>query len=122
MTRATIARAGIDAVRAALVAGFMGATALASGAAAQDDTVVIARDTDFNMLDPSRSWCDTCQIYLTAAYDQLVRVGDDNETIEPRLATDWTISDDGLTYTIKLTPTRCSATARRWRPGTWPSV
>ncbi len=74
-------------------------TALAAG-----DTIVIARDTDFNTLDPSRSWCDTCQIYLTAAYDQLVRVGKDNETIEARIAQSWEISDDGLTYTFHLDP------------------
>lgn len=71
---------------------------------AQENTIVIARDNDFNTLDPSRSWCDSCQIYLTAAYDQLVRVGKDNETLEPRIATDWTISDDGRTYTFHLNP------------------
>lgn len=82
------------------------ATALVapSAALAAGDTIVIARDTDFNTLDPSRSWCDTCQIYLTAAYDQLVRVGKDNETIEARIAQSWEISDDGLTYTFHLDP------------------
>lgn len=78
--------------------------ALPVGAAAQQDTIVIARDNDFNTLDPSRSWCDSCQIYLTAAYDQLVRVGKDNETLEPRLATAWEISEDGRTYTFTLHP------------------
>ncbi|HUS55541.1 MAG TPA: ABC transporter substrate-binding protein [Thermohalobaculum sp.] len=77
---------------------------LPSGALAQSDTIVIARDTDFNTLDPSRSWCDTCQIYLTAVYEQLVRVGTDNESIVPRLATDWSVSADGLTYTFNLDP------------------
>lgn len=82
------------------------ALAAAAPAAAQDvkDTVVIARDTDFNTLDPSRAWCDSCQIYLTAAYEQLVRVGSNNETIEPLLATEWSASDDGLTYTFTLDP------------------
>ncbi|WP_285674312.1 ABC transporter substrate-binding protein [Paralimibaculum aggregatum] len=73
-------------------------------AAAQDDTIVIARDNDFNTLDPSRSWCDSCQIYLTAVYDQLVRVGADNETLEPRIASGWTISEDGTRYTFTLDP------------------
>lgn len=82
------------------------AAALPPVAAAQnaDDTIVIARDTDFNTLDPSRSWCDSCQIYLTSVYEQLVRVGEDNQTIEPRLASEWSIADDGLTYTFKLDP------------------
>jgi peptide/nickel transport system substrate-binding protein len=74
----------------------------ASEARAQEDAIVIARDNDFNTLDPSRSWCDSCQIYLTAVYEQLVRVGEDNETLEPRLATEWEISEDGKTYTFKL--------------------
>lgn len=74
-------------------------------AQAQDgETVVIARDNDFNTLDPSRSWCDSCQIYLTAVYDQLLRVGKDNKSLEPRLATEWSVSDDGLTYTFRLDP------------------
>ena len=91
---------------ATLARGTAIALGLAAPAAAQDakDTVVIARDTDFNTLDPSRSWCDSCQIYLTAAYEQLVRVGSDNQTIEPLLATEWTVSDDGLTHRFTLDP------------------
>jgi len=50
------------------------------------------------------AWCDSCQIYLTAVYDQLLRVGKDNETLEPRLATEWAVSDNGLTYTFTLDP------------------
>ncbi|HET7409368.1 MAG TPA: ABC transporter substrate-binding protein, partial [Paracoccaceae bacterium] len=76
-----------------------------TAALAQDgETIAIARDNDFNTLDPSRSWCDSCQIYLTAVYDQLVRVGADNKTLEPRLATEWSVSEDGLTYTFQLDP------------------
>ncbi len=79
-------------------------TLLASPNAVQadNDTIVIARDTDFNSLDPNQAWCDSCQIYLTAAYEQLVRVGDDNKTIVPRLAKEWSVSDDGLTYRFVL--------------------
>ncbi|MEM8853192.1 MAG: ABC transporter substrate-binding protein [Pseudomonadota bacterium] len=85
--------------------GVIAISPVATGPAlAQDETIVIARDTDFNTLDPSLSWCDTCQIYLTSVYDQLVRVGKDNKTIEPRLATDWSVSDDGLSYTFTLDP------------------
>jgi peptide/nickel transport system substrate-binding protein len=90
---------------AALLAGAAVAAFGAPPALAQNgETIAIARDNDFNTLDPSRSWCDSCQIYLTAAYDQLVRVGKDNRTLEPRLATEWTISEDGRTYTFKLDP------------------
>ncbi|MDX6748191.1 ABC transporter substrate-binding protein [Geminicoccaceae bacterium 1502E] len=78
--------------------------ALPSAAQAQEDTIVIARDMDLNSLDPSRAWCDTCQIYLTAAYDQLVRVGPDNKSLVPRLAASWEVSEDGLSYTFRLDP------------------
>ena len=79
----------------------LGVTGIAS---AQQETIVIARDNDFNTLDPSRSWCDSCQIYLTAVYDQLLRVGADNRTLEPRLADSWSVSDDRLEYTFNLNP------------------
>jgi len=35
-------------------------------------------------------------------YDGLVRYDDDSLNVEPALATDWTVSDDGLTYTFTL--------------------
>ncbi len=35
-------------------------------------------------------------------YDGLVRYDDDSLEVEPALATDWEISDDGLTYTFEL--------------------
>lgn len=38
---------------------------------------------DLDSLDPSRAYCDTCQIYLSATY----------ETLVPRLATDWSNGD-----------------------------
>lgn len=90
-----------------LAAGALGlvlstAMPVASAVAAEDDTLVIARSTDFNSLDPSRAWCDSCQIYLTAVYEPLVRVGRDNKTIEPRLAASWEIADDQVQYTFHL--------------------
>ena len=96
------AREMVIAALLGLTLGIGGQTAVPAMAA--DNTIVIARDVDFNTLDPSRSWCDSCQIYLTAAYEQLIRVGKDNETLEPRLATSWEASADGLTYTFMLDP------------------
>lgn len=37
-------------------------------------------------------------------YDQLLRVGPDGTTLEPDLATSWSASKDGLTYTFHLRP------------------
>ncbi len=39
---------------------------------------------------------------ITNLYDKLVRLSADGTSIEPDLATDWTISDDGKTYTFNL--------------------
>src|SRR5438067_886306 len=45
-------------------------------------TLVIARGMDVNSLDPSRSYCDTCQIYNTAVYETVIGLDpNDNQLI-----------------------------------------
>ena len=61
---------------------------------AEPQTLVIARDMDVNSLDPSRGFCDTCQIYLTATYETLIRIAEDNRTFIPGLATAWESNND----------------------------
>lgn len=41
---------------------------------------------------------------VDALFDSLVRIADDLITIEPAAATDWEVSEDGLTYTFNLRP------------------
>ncbi|MCL4246975.1 MAG: ABC transporter substrate-binding protein [Anaerolineae bacterium] len=53
------------------------------------------------VLDPSLHTNDPETLLNRAIYDYLVEVLPDS-TIGPNLATDWTISDDGLTYTFNL--------------------
>ena len=55
---------------------------------AQEQPLVIARHLEINSLDPSRAFCDTCQIYLSSTYQGLVKLGADNKSIEPLLASD----------------------------------
>lgn len=52
-------------------------------------------------LDPAFASADVEIAILNAVYDYLVDIDADNN-VQPRLATDWTISDDGLTYTFTL--------------------
>lgn len=52
--------------------------------------------------DPALISSDPEVSVANAVYDYLVDVDADN-TIQPRLATDWAVSDDGLTYTFTLT-------------------
>jgi peptide/nickel transport system substrate-binding protein len=52
-------------------------------------------------LDPAYASADTEIAIINAVYDYLVDI-DSQSAIQPRLATDWEISDDGLTYTFTL--------------------
>ncbi len=93
MTRhASIAKAALVAVLAPLAAH------------AQDDTLVVARAMDINSLDPSRAFCDTCQIYVSATYDTLVTLAPDNESIVPSLATKWESNEEMTGFTFHLAP------------------
>lgn len=73
-------------------------------ATVSQEPLVIARSMDVNSLDLSRAYCDTCQIYLTAVYETLVGLDDDNTTLVPRLATDWSSNDEQTEFTFELDP------------------
>ncbi len=79
-------------------------TLVLGAVSAQDETVLVighAESTD--SLDPARGFTGTTQIINRVTYDTLVTFPDENaDSIEPMLATDWSISDDGLTYTFNL--------------------
>ncbi len=83
----------------------LGATALAatmalSGAAsAQHLRIGLAEDPD--LLDPHQARTFVGRLVFTALCDKLVDI-DENLKIVPRLATEWTVSDDGKTITMKL--------------------
>lgn len=74
------------------------------GVSAQDEKVIVighAESTD--SLDPAHGYTGTTSMIIRAIYDTLVTFPDvDASSIEPMLATDWAISDDGLTYTFTL--------------------
>ncbi|MBZ0287147.1 MAG: ABC transporter substrate-binding protein, partial [Anaerolineae bacterium] len=53
------------------------------------------------VLDPSQGSNDSEVLFNRSIYDYLVEALPDR-TIAPNLATDWTISEDGLTYTFNL--------------------
>jgi peptide/nickel transport system substrate-binding protein len=69
-----------------------------------DTALVVARGMDINSLDPSLAYCDTCQIYLTAVYETLIGLADDNVTLEPRLATSWESNPEQTEFTFALDP------------------
>ncbi len=89
--------------RTGLLVTAAGALLAATPLAAQD-TLVIGRSMDVNSLDPARAFCDTCQIYLTAVYEPLLTLGEDNQTLVPKLATSWDNNEDFTEFTFQLNP------------------
>ncbi|MRX51810.1 ABC transporter substrate-binding protein [Paracoccus sp. S-4012] len=85
----------------ALSAAMLGLAA--PGAQAQERALIIARDMDVNSLDPARAWCDTCQIYNSSVYEQLVTLDKDNKVV-PLLAESWTVNPEQTEFTFKLDP------------------
>lgn len=64
-------------------------------------TLRVAWDTP-EQLDPAFASAEVEIAILNAVYDYLVDIDVDNQ-IQPRLATNWEVSDDGLTYVFTLT-------------------
>jgi peptide/nickel transport system substrate-binding protein len=75
------------------------------GAPGSSDTaLVIARGMDVNSLDPSRAYCDTCQIFMTAVYETLIGLDPATNELVPRLATEWESNDEQTEFTFTLDP------------------
>ncbi len=72
---------------------------LANGASAQHLRIGLAEDPD--LLDPHQARTFVGRLVFTALCDKLVDI-DENLKIVPRLATEWSISEDGKTITMKL--------------------
>ncbi|MFN8528168.1 MAG: ABC transporter substrate-binding protein [Anaerolineae bacterium] len=73
----------------------------ALGVFAQDGGVLRVGMNAPVVLDPAQHSNDPETAFNRAIYDYLVEVLPDS-TVGPNLATDWTVSDDGLTYTFTL--------------------
>ncbi len=83
----------------------VGGTETTAATTGEGDTreLVIARDMDINSLDPSRVYCDTCQIYMTAVYETLITVDPASLTTQiPRLASAWEANADNTVFTFTL--------------------
>jgi len=78
-----------------------------SGVAAQDEgsQLVIGANFVIQSLDPGRSIETTTNMINHSTYDSLVSFeGEDLTTPVPRLASEWTVSEDGTSYTFTLQP------------------
>jgi peptide/nickel transport system substrate-binding protein len=85
------------------IAGTLMAAAAALPAVAQaPSTLTIVREVDADRYDPARSTARAASEILFMLGDTLVSLDFDMKTIRPGLATSWTVSPDGKTYTFKL--------------------
>lgn len=82
----------------------LGLAALAGPAAAQgsNTSLTIVREVDSDRYDPHRSTARAASEVIFMMADTLVSLDHDMSTIKPGLATSWTMSPDGKTYTFKL--------------------
>ena len=71
---------------------------------AQDENVLVIGHSEVTeSYDLAHAFNPTSGIVHTATYDTLVTFpAEDASSIEPNLATEWSVSDDGLTYTFEL--------------------
>ena len=93
--------------RKMLTTVFAAAMVLAMPAAANAaaDTINIVRTLDSAYLDPNAESIGGAEvIVMQQIYEGLVKSSKTGDSIEPCLASDWTISEDGLTYTFNLVP------------------
>ncbi|MDO9174313.1 MAG: ABC transporter substrate-binding protein, partial [Actinomycetota bacterium] len=103
-TRRLVAIALAGAVVLAACSDSEGSSDDSSGGGDSETALLIARGMDINSLDPSRAYCDTCQIYMTAVYETLIGLDKDNKTLVPRLATEWTGNAEQTEFTFTLDP------------------
>lgn len=85
----------------------MGLALLPRSLAAQDggNQLVVGANFVIQSLDPGHSIETTTNMINHSVYDSLVTFdGEDLTTPKPRLATSWTVSEDGTSYTFALQP------------------
>ena len=107
----TFALAGATALALGLTACSTGDESLpgqsagsSESAGAVDSTLDIGLSADMSAPDPSSAYDGTEVTVVNAAYEGLLKYesGADVPQIVPSLATDWTVSEDGLTYSFTL--------------------
>lgn len=87
----------------AVAALAVAAVALAGTRATPPSTLVFYQWSDPDTLDPANAHGTSITGRIVQnVYDRLVRMSADGRKVEPSLATSWTVSKDGLTYTFKL--------------------
>ncbi|WP_243291551.1 ABC transporter substrate-binding protein [Bacillus sp. FJAT-47783] len=77
-------------------------TSSESGEEKTQDTLVFGRGGDSTSLDPITTTEGESFKVTKNIFETLIEYGDQDTTLQPGLAKDWKVSDDGLTYTLIL--------------------
>jgi peptide/nickel transport system substrate-binding protein len=85
-----------------MMAVFAAAAAMAATPALAQKTVTVLREIDTDKYDPQKSTSRSGGEVVYMMGDTLVNLDFDMKTLKPGLATSWTVSSDGLTYTFKV--------------------
>ena len=100
--RGRLAIAGV-ALATLVIANCGGSSSSSTDTDSSARELIVARDMDINSLDPSRTYCDTCQIYMAATYETLIGLDVNDPSIQiPRIATAWEANADNTVFTFAL--------------------
>ncbi|KPY61357.1 Extracellular solute-binding protein, partial [Pseudomonas syringae pv. solidagae] len=91
-----------------LTVAMLAACSLAAGVAEAAGVLTIGRREDGTTFDPIKSAQNIDNWVFSNVYDVLIRVDDKGTKLVPGLAESWSISPDGLTYTLKMRPAKFS--------------
>ncbi len=86
---------------AALFIVACGGSATSGGSNQQGGTLTVGSGTDADTLDPAAQTTGIVQGMLNMVVEPLVQMNEEGKTV-PDLATSWSVSSDGLTYTFNL--------------------
>ncbi|CAN5431276.1 ABC transporter substrate-binding protein [soil metagenome] len=89
-------------VKAALTAALLVGTSVSAFAVERGGTLKYGRYADSLFLDPVLNDANVDIWILSNLYDTLILPTDDGKGLKPGLATEWKVSDDGLTVTLTL--------------------
>jgi peptide/nickel transport system substrate-binding protein len=81
-----------------------GGTGGGGGSGKAKTDIQLAYNADMQVPDPDIFYEIEGNSLVTSVYEGLVRYKPNSTTIEPALATSWTVSPDGMTYTFKIRP------------------
>ena len=105
LARGVAALAAVSLIASACGSDSKSASGTGSGSESSGTAdAVIARGMDVNSLDPSLSYCDTCQIFIDRVRNPDRSRPTDNQTLIPRLATKWEGNADQTEFTFNLDP------------------